>query len=41
LLFDIALLIEWHREIPTELPHWTLQTIDETHSLLTPRKKVA
>jgi len=39
LLFDISLLIEWHREIPTELPHWTIQTVDETHSLLTPRKK--
>jgi FkbM family methyltransferase len=38
LLFDLPLLIEWHREIPTELPHWTIQTIDESHSLLTPRK---
>lgn len=38
LLFDIPLLIEWHREIPTELPHWTLQKLDDTHSLLLPRK---
>ena len=38
LLWDIPLLIEWHREIPTELPHWAIRKIDDTHSLLTPRK---
>jgi FkbM family methyltransferase len=38
LLIGIPLLIEWHREIPRESPHWAIQTIDETHSLLMPRK---
>ena len=37
LLQDIPLLIEWHREIPQQLPHWNITTIDPTHSLLTPR----
>lgn len=38
LLIGIPLLIEWHREIPRELPHWTIQSIDESHSLLMPKK---
>lgn len=37
LLRGIPLLIEWHREIPQQLPHWNLKTIDPTHSLLTPK----
>ena len=37
-LVGLPLLIEWHREIPRELPHWTIQPIDESHSLLMPKK---
>jgi FkbM family methyltransferase len=37
-LIGLTLLIEWHREIPTQLEHWDIKTIDPTHSLLTPRK---
>jgi len=37
LLRGIPLLIEWHREIPKQLPHWNLTTLDPAHSLLTPR----
>ena len=36
-LNGIPLLIEWHGEIPKELPHWNLETIDSTHSFLTPK----
>ncbi|HSH93223.1 MAG TPA: FkbM family methyltransferase [Roseimicrobium sp.] len=36
-LIGIPLLIEWHNGVPKELPHWTLQTIDESHSLLLPK----
>ena len=38
LLWDIPLVVEWHREIPSELPHWSVEHLDETHSLLMPRK---
>jgi len=36
-LIGHTLLIEWHREIPKELPHWKIETIDPSHSLLTPK----
>ncbi len=36
-LIGITMMIEWHREIPTQLEHWNLKTIDPTHSLLTPK----
>ena len=37
-LHGISLLIEWHREIPRQLAAWTIETIDETHSLLIPKE---
>jgi FkbM family methyltransferase len=36
-LRGIPLLIEWHREIPTQLEPWTIETIDPSHSLLMPK----
>jgi FkbM family methyltransferase len=36
-LAGIPLLIEWHGPIPERLPHWDLKTLDDSHSLLTPR----
>lgn len=36
-LIGLTLLIEWHGEVPKELPHWTIETIDPTHSLLRPK----
>jgi FkbM family methyltransferase len=36
-LKNIPLLIEWHREVPTALPYWDIETIDPTHSLLIPK----
>jgi len=38
-LIGIPLLIEWHRDVPTELEHWDLKTIDPTHSLLIPKTR--
>ena len=38
LLIGLTLLIEWHREVPRELPHWTIETIDDYHTLLRPKK---
>ena len=37
LLIGLTLLIEWHGEVPRELPHWTIQIIDPTHTLLRPK----
>lgn len=39
LVIGLTLLVEWHREIPTQLEYWDIKTIDPTHSLLTPRKR--
>jgi FkbM family methyltransferase len=36
-LIGIPLVIEWHREIPTDTPHWKVQPLDPTHSLLLPK----
>ena len=36
-LIGLTLLVEWHREVPKELAHWNLQTLDAVHSLLTPK----
>lgn len=37
LLKDIPLVVEWHAEIPNELPHWRIVAIDPTHSVLIPK----
>jgi FkbM family methyltransferase len=37
-LFDLKLLIEWHREIPAKLDRWDVKSIDATHSLLIPKR---
>lgn len=36
-LRSVPLLIEWHRGIPEDLPHWTIQPVDDQHSLLMPK----
>lgn len=28
----VPLLIEWHRGIPEDLPHWTIEPVDDQHS---------
>jgi len=38
-LIGLTLLIEWHHEIPRQLGHWDVRTIDATHSLLTPKPR--
>ena len=38
LLIGLTLLIEWHREVPRELPHWTIERVDEYHTLLRPKR---
>jgi len=35
-LTGLKLLVEWHREIPTQLDRWHIKHIDPTHTLLTP-----
>ena len=37
-LSEFPLLIEWHGPIPKNLPYWDIKDIDDTHSLLTPKK---
>jgi FkbM family methyltransferase len=37
-LIGLTLLIEWHRGIPGQLEHWNVSSVDDTHSLLTPRR---
>ena len=37
-VIGISMLIEWHQEVPAQLPHWTITSIDPTHSLLTPNE---
>ena len=36
-LIGIPMLVEWHREIPKELEHWHIKTLDPVHTLLTPK----
>jgi FkbM family methyltransferase len=38
LLADIPLVVEWHAAVPKELPFWTMYRLDDSHSLLRPKK---
>jgi FkbM family methyltransferase len=36
-LTGLTLLVEWHREVPTQMDRWNVKALDHMHTLLTPK----